>query len=119
LGQAATVLVLITVSALPDLVEAVEGQDGPVRSQPERPCLDLDSGQGVLGRSHPAGEEPPPDQVVEAVLVRAQELPHVVRPPGRVGGPNRLVRLLGTRPALLLARLAQVPLTQVAPDPGL
>ena len=53
---------------------------------------------------HLAGHEAPPDQLVEAGLVAREEVRHLLRGAGHVGGPDRLVGVLDVL-ALALAGL--------------
>src|SRR5215510_12688612 len=111
-------LLFALVVALPDPVEAVERKHGAGRSQAERAGLDVDRCACVLRGRHPAGHEPAPDKLVDTELVLRQVLTDILRTPVGVGGPDRLMRVLGARPRLLLTRLAQVAIPQVALDPA-
>src|SRR5207237_8113080 len=110
-------LLLALVVTLPDAVEAVEDQYRSAGPQAELAGLDVDGRPGVLRRGPPARPGPPPDQLVDPVLVGGQVLADVLRPPGRIGRPDRLVGLLGAGPRLLLAGLAQVAVAEAVLDP--
>ena len=115
LGQLGVILAVVPA---PDPIEAVEHQHRAGGPEDERAALDLDLGVVVDGGRHPAGDEAAPDQVVEAVLVVLQVGTDVLWPAVGVGGPDRLVGLLGARPRLLGPVRAQVALTHRAFDEG-
>ena len=112
-------LVLAVLVASPDAVETVEREHRPVGSEHVFPAFNLDLRLVVLRRRHPAGDEPPPDQVVEPVLVGSQVLPDRVRRAADVGRPDRLVSVLRPGRRLGGAGSAEVALTVLALDVGL
>ena len=76
--------------------------------------LGLD-GYAVIDRAcHLAGQEPAPDQPVEAVLLRGQVLLHVLRGEGHVGGTDGLVGVLGIALGLVASGLGGIVLLAVA-----
>ena len=113
----AAVLVFV-LSSFPNLVEAVEGEHRAAGAERVLATLNLGHGVGVLGGSHAAGDEAPPDHLVQAELLIAQEAADVLRAPARIGGPDRLVGLLGADPRLVAAPAAQVAVAELALDPA-
>ena len=97
---------LAAVVALPYLVEAVEREHRAIGAKDIFAALDLDLRLVVHRRRHPAGHEPPPDQVVELELVRAQVPADRFRGSADLRRPDRLVCVLRARARLGRSRAA-------------
>ena len=103
----------------------IDGQEaGELHLRPAGPegvpgTGDLNVHAVIDGRGHLAGQEPAPDELIEAILLLGQALPDVLRGKGHVGGADGLVGILGPCLGLKLpGRLRQILLAVPGPGKG-